>query len=97
MKQKHPTSTPTSTRAIVVAQFAILGTFVLFAAGVIGWIVHLVRLSFDLDDVPDASMAISLIAIPVFLTLTALVTYVVVGLVLDPDARSEGNREEDEC
>ena len=93
MKRNHPIST----RAVVAAQFAILGAFVSFAAGVIGWIVHLVRLSIDLDDVPDASMAISLIAIPVFLTLTALVTHVVVGLVLDPEARSERNREEDEC
>ena len=78
-----------SNRCIVVAQFSVLLGFVLFSAGVIGWIIHLVRLSIELDDVPDASMAISLVAIPVFLTLAGIMAFVVIGLVMDPEARAE--------
>lgn len=77
-----------SNSAARVIQFSILGVFVLFSAAVIGWIVYLVRLSFVLNDTPDASMAISLVAIPVFLILAVVVTYVIVGLVLDPEAQA---------
>jgi len=81
--------------AVTLVQVSILGAFVLFAAGVIGWIVHLVRLSITLDDVPDASMAISLVAIPVFAILAGIVSYVVLGLVLDPEARAAGPEGDD--
>ena len=43
-------------------------------------IIHLLRLSHRLQDVPSASVGISIVAIPVFLTGAAVLTYVFVGL-----------------
>ena len=44
------------------------------------WILNLLLLSIELDDVPGASVGISIVAIPVFITLAAVLTYVFVGL-----------------
>ena len=69
-------------------QMGLLLGVVAFALGVVTWIVHLVRLSHTLDDVPDASIAISIVAIPVFLVLAGVFAYVVIGLLhasRDPD------------
>lgn len=52
----------------------------IFVLGISGWIVHLLRLSHRLHDVPSASFGISIVAIPVFLTGAAVLTYVFVGL-----------------
>lgn len=53
--------------------------WVLFA--MIGvWIFNLIRQSLRLRDAPDASVAISIVAIPVFLLLASVLTYVFVGL-----------------
>ena len=71
-----------------VLQFSILAVFLVYSAAVLGWIVHLVRLSYVLNDVPDASMAVSLVAVPVFLCLAFVLAYVIGGLVLDPEARA---------
>lgn len=60
-----------------VASVALIWVFVL---GISGWILHLIRLSHQLHDVPSASVAISVVAIPVFLTGAAVLTYVFVGL-----------------
>lgn len=51
-----------------------------FVLGISGWIVHLIRLSRRLNDVPSASIGISIVAIPVFLTGASVLTYVFVGL-----------------
>jgi hypothetical protein len=51
-----------------------------FVLGISGWIIHLLRLSRRLHDVPSASVGISIVAIPVFLTGAAVLTYVFVGL-----------------
>jgi len=51
-----------------------------FVLGVSGWIIHLIRLSIRLNDFPTASVAISLVAIPVFITGAGVLTYVYVGL-----------------
>lgn len=53
--------------------------WVLFA-GIAVWIFNLIRQSLRLRDAPDASVAISIIAIPVFLLLASVLTYVFVGL-----------------
>ncbi len=90
-----PPDQPAARSGVMIAQFAILGFFICFATAVITWIVHLVRLSLTLDDVPSASMGISLVAIPVFLTLAGIVTYVITGLVLDPEARGRTPEEND--
>lgn len=44
------------------------------------WIINLIKVSLELHDAPDASVAISLVAIPVFLLLASVLTYVFVGL-----------------
>ena len=49
-------------------------------AGIAIWIVNLIKVSLELHDAPDASVAISIVAIPVFLTLASVLTYVFIGL-----------------
>ncbi len=53
--------------------------WVLFA-GIAVWIFTLIKESLTLHDAPDASVGISLVAIPVFFTLAAVLTYVFIGL-----------------
>lgn len=63
--------------ALQVASVAMIWVFVL---GISTWIIHLMRLSRQLHDVPSASIGISIVAIPVFLTGASVLTYVFVGL-----------------
>ncbi len=63
--------------ALQVASVCAIWVFVL---GISAWIVHLLRLSHRLHDVPSASVGISIVAIPVFLTGASVLTYVFVGL-----------------
>jgi len=51
-----------------------------FVLSISGWVVHLIRLSIRLNDFPTASVAISIVAIPVFFTGAGVLTYVYVGL-----------------
>lgn len=44
------------------------------------WIFNLIQQSLRLRDAPDASVAISIVAIPIFLLLASVLTYVFVGL-----------------
>lgn len=53
--------------------------WVLFS-GIAVWIVTLIKESLRLHDAPDASVGISIVAIPVFFLLAAVLTYVFVGL-----------------
>ena len=69
--------TPPWVAALQVASVAAIWVFVL---GISVWIIHLMRLSQALHDVPSASVGISIVAIPVFLTGAAVLTYVFVGL-----------------
>lgn len=83
--------TPAWISALQLGSIALMWAFVL---GISVWIVHLLRLSRRLHDVPSASMAISLVAIPVFLTGAAVLTYVFFGLrrgADDDSARQEVN------
>ena len=67
-------------RVLYVFQvLSILGIWV-FALGVSVWIIHLIRVAHRLDDMPGASLVISIVAIPVFLTGASVLTYVFVGL-----------------
>lgn len=67
-------------RLILVLQVGSLAMIWLFVIGISTWIVHLIRLARRLNDVPSASVAISIVAIPVFLTGASVLTYVFVGL-----------------
>jgi cytosine/uracil/thiamine/allantoin permease len=52
----------------------------LLFTGIAVWILNLIRESLRLHDAPDASLGISLVAIPVFFTLSSVLTYVFIGL-----------------
>jgi hypothetical protein len=65
---------------IFALQIASVGMIWVFVLGVSTWILHLLRLSHRLRDVPSASVAISIVAIPVFFIGAAVLTYVFVGL-----------------
>lgn len=53
--------------------------WVLFT-GIALWIVTLIKESLRLHDAPDASVGISIVAIPVFFLLASVLTYVFIGL-----------------
>jgi hypothetical protein len=59
------------------------GTAVCFIGGIVTWITHLIRTAWRLGDGPSASIGISLVAIPVFLTLLGVILYVFRGLLGD--------------
>jgi hypothetical protein len=61
-------------------QIASVGGIWVFVLSICWWILHLLRLSHRLHDVPSASVGISIVAIPVFLTGASVLTYVFVGL-----------------
>ena len=52
----------------------------LLFTGIAVWIVNLIVVSLKHHDAPDASVAISIIAIPVFFLLASVLTYVFIGL-----------------
>lgn len=74
---------PASDRVVRILQWAMAGAVVLFIGGVVSWIIHLIRTAWWLKDVPSASIGISLVAVPVFLTLLGVVLYVFWGLLGD--------------
>jgi len=54
-----------------------------FVIGVAIWIFNLISVAHKHDDALNASVAISIVAIPVFFTLAAILTYVFIGLQKD--------------
>ncbi len=80
-------------RWIFALQVASLTGIWIFVLGISFWILHLLRLSHRLNDVPSASVGISIVAVPVFLTGAGVLTYVFVGLRRgrrDPGSEGEG-------
>lgn len=61
------------------AQILSISLIWIFVLGVAIWIINLILVSLDLNDVPGVSIGISIVAIPVFFTLAAILTYVFVG------------------
>ena len=57
----------------------LLGIWV-FSLGISIWIIHLIRLANRLQDAPTGSLAISVVAIPIFLMGASVLTYVFIGL-----------------
>ncbi len=66
-------------------QLAMMASFVLAIGGIVVWIINLIRLSHELQDVPSASIGISIVTIPVFLTLLGVFLYVFWGLLLNQE------------
>ncbi|MCK5407139.1 MAG: hypothetical protein KAJ17_06795 [Candidatus Krumholzibacteria bacterium] len=58
---------------------SLLGIWV-FVLGISAWIIRLIWIAHRLNDMPGASLAISVVAIPVFLTGASVLTYVFIGL-----------------
>ncbi len=67
-------------RVIAALQVVSVGLIWVFVLSIAVWILHLQTLSHRLHDVPSASVAISIVAIPVFVTGAGVLTYVFVGL-----------------
>jgi hypothetical protein len=67
-------------KIIFIMQIISLSLIWIFVAGISVWILNLLNLSLTLGDVPSATIGISLVAIPVFVTIATVLTYVFVGL-----------------
>ncbi len=67
-------------KMIFAAQLVSLLLIWIFVVAITLWISNLIILSIELNDAPGASVAISIVAIPVFITLASVLTYVFVGL-----------------
>ncbi|MDH5751808.1 MAG: hypothetical protein OEZ59_05260 [Deltaproteobacteria bacterium] len=63
-------------------QLALVIGFSMFALSIIGWVARLIYNSWVWQDVFSASIAISLIAVPIFLFLLSLFNYVFWGITL---------------
>ena len=74
---------PAFDRTVRTIQWAMAGAAVLFIGGIVVWITHLIRTAWRLGDGPSASIGISLVAIPVFLTLLGVILYVFRGLLAE--------------
>lgn len=71
---------PTHDKIVFLAQIVSVSLIWIFVITISIWILNLILLSLELQDVPGASLGISIVAIPVFLTLAGLLTYVFIGL-----------------
>jgi hypothetical protein len=83
-------------RGIFILQVASMAMIWVFVLSVSAWIIHLIRLSIHLHDAPTASVGISIVAIPVFMTCAAVLTYVFVGLQLGRRSLLEEGDEDEE-
>lgn len=68
---------------IVIVQLLMPLGFTACIGAVIAWIGYLILLSRKLEDAPSASIAISIVAIPVFLTLLGVFWYVFIGVLFN--------------
>jgi uncharacterized RDD family membrane protein YckC len=66
-------------KTIATAQLVSFLLMWIFVIGITIWIINLIVISVDLHDVPGVSLGISIIAIPVFITLASILTYAYFG------------------
>ena len=74
------TNQPISDRLVRNLQWAWLSVAFLLVGGIIVWILHLIATAWTLADNLSASVGISIVAIPIFLTFMGVVFYVFWGL-----------------
>jgi hypothetical protein len=67
-------------KVIRILQIASITFIWIFVIAIDTWILSLLRVAQQLHDALNASIAIGLIAIPLFLTIAGMLTYVFVGL-----------------
>ena len=72
---------PQFDRAVRACQWGLGVAAVVFIGSIVTWISHLIRTAWRLQDVPSASIGISLVAIPVFLVLLGVIVSVFWGLL----------------
>ncbi len=66
-------------KIIATAQLVSFLLMWVFVIGITIWIINLITISVELNDVPGVSLGISIIAIPVFVTLACILTYAYFG------------------
>jgi hypothetical protein len=71
-------------KTVFLAQVVSVSLIWVFVIGIAIWIANLISLSLELQDVPGASVGISIVAIPVFFILASILTYVFIGLQKKP-------------
>ena len=71
-----------SERLVRMLQWLWLGSAFLLVGGIIAWIIHLIVASWRLDDFIQASVGISIVAIPIFIVFMGVVFYVFWGVAL---------------
>ncbi len=67
-------------KTIEVLQILSISLIWVLFTGIAVWIVNLIKESLRLHDAPDASVAISIVALLIFLVLASVLTYVFIGL-----------------
>ena len=67
-------------KIIFLLQIISISLIWMFVIGITWWILRLLITSINLQDAIDASVGISILVIPVFLTLAGIITYVFIGL-----------------
>ena len=80
---------PISDRLVRRLQWVWLGGAFVLVGGIIIWIVHLIAASWRLDDTVQASVGISIVAIPIFLVFMGVVFYVFWGVALHGRKRED--------
>ena len=61
-------------------QFCTVAVMWIFAAAITLWVLQLARVSYELKDSITASFGITLVALPIYWTLAAILTYTFFGL-----------------
>jgi arginine exporter protein ArgO len=67
-------------KTIFLFQIISISLIWLFVFGITWWILRLLITSINLNDAIDASVGISILVIPIFITLAGILTYVYIGL-----------------
>ena len=90
MNKKYKTS-----KIIYTLQILSISTIWMFVFGITWWILRLLITSINLKDAIDASVGISILVIPIFITLASILTYVFIGLQRnrrEKEVKSGGNK-----
>ncbi len=69
-----------SDKIIFIFQIISISLIWVFVFGITWWILRLLTISIALQDAIDASVGISILVIPIFITLAGILTYVFIGL-----------------
>ena len=77
-----------STKTIFLLQIISISLIWIFALGITWWILRLLFISIKLQDAIDASVGISILVIPIFLTLASILTYVFIGLQMNKSEKT---------